>query len=61
MVAVLPLLPGMRSAAEVLDLYWHPLLGDKWAGLVRDVQLAARREERRGRRKQGQRGTEAGL
>ena len=39
MVAPVPLLPGMSSISGVMDLWWHPLLGAKWASLLRCCQV----------------------
>ena len=37
MLAPIDLLPGMSTVEGVTDLWWHPLLGDKWAPLVREI------------------------
>ena len=39
LVAPLNLLPGMNSVGNVLDCWQHPLLGDKWASVVKDVSI----------------------
>ena len=35
MIATIPLLTGMATANDVLDFWWHPLLGVKWTSLMR--------------------------
>ena len=39
LVAPLSLLPGMSNVSRILDFWQHPLLGDKWASLVKDVSI----------------------
>ena len=39
LAAPLNLLPGMSSVDKVLDFWQHPLLGDKWASVVKDVAI----------------------
>ena len=35
LVAPAPLFPGISTVAKVTDLWWRPLLGDKWATLIK--------------------------
>ena len=41
-MAPIPLLPGMGSVQGITDLWWSPLLSDKWAPLVREYSFSAR-------------------
>ncbi|CAK0840654.1 unnamed protein product, partial [Prorocentrum cordatum] len=41
LVTTIPLMPGMSTPAGVMDLWWHPLLGDTWAPLVREITFSA--------------------
>jgi len=41
MIAPVPLLAGMNTAESITDLWWHPLLSEKWVPLVRGCSFSA--------------------
>ena len=40
-IAPVQLLPGMASVNSITDVWWHPLLGDRWAPLMRRCTFTA--------------------
>ena len=41
MIAPVPLLAGMNTVESITDLWWHPLLSEKWVPLVRGCSFSA--------------------
>ena len=38
-IAPLPFYPGVNMVSQYLDLWWHPLLGEKHASIVKNISL----------------------